>query len=234
MTDRARTVSLLGFRVCPWSFGVFGFQMYTLLFEAMMLPRFGLFEHSESPPAPSPPSCTTGSSTLAGAASPDSDESPSPAASALPGSGNRGQRSWRDPTERAFAKRYRGMAGRSTSDGNGPSQGNGGNSSRDNSDIAAAGGDHVISLGDAFASREPRVHRDSDDDDAEEEGNGEGDDDFGAQQETQRMMIESAAGGGGGSSEEDGLSGSDSRAKSGSKFLPTARPHGYSEAQLGR
>lgn len=70
-------------------------------------------------------------------------------------------------------------------------------------------------------------------DDGGLQGTGDGDDleeaDFDATTDAHQLMVESA---GSGVSTEDGGGGGEGKA--GATFLPTARPEGYSEAQLKR
>ncbi|CAM9525155.1 unnamed protein product [Scytosiphon promiscuus] len=84
-------------------------EMYTLLFDALMMPRFGLFEDCESPPLPSPPTAAT--------------TTPTTTASSPPG---RVRRASRDPTEKAFSSRFSGaLPGSNSAAAGTPSHGGG-------------------------------------------------------------------------------------------------------------
>lgn len=156
-------------------------QMYTLLFEAMMLPRFGLFEDCESPPPPSPPSTSSLSA--------------------------------KDPTELAFAPRFSGAH---------PSAATA---------ATSTGGDHPLDDEDGRFRAYLEPVSGAEGLEGEEEGGVDSDDDgdFEAQREQELLLVEGAAAGAGG---VEGGGGGDGKGLS--KMLPTARPQGYSDAQLGR
>eukprot|EP00903_Cladosiphon_okamuranus_P007175 g6967.t1 len=157
-------------------------EMYTLLFEAMMLPRFGLFEDCESAPASS---------------------TPSPSA--------------RDPTELAFAPRFSGALTSSSSSSSSAANSTGGGHPLDDEDGRFR----------AYLDPVPGAEGPG----GEEEGAVDADDggDFEAQREAELLLVEGAAAGSGGG---EGTGGGDGKGLS--KMLPTARPGGYSDAQLGR
>lgn len=193
-----------------------------------MSPRFGLFEHSESPPAPSVPLSSSAAGTLATGTGEVADPNgllSSSITSLAPLSTNRPERQWRDPTERAFSRRYRVHGGASGSSD--PSNGDVANRTSDNrgASMAEAG----IDLGGDEAESDSEDEAKEMDEDAA----------FEAQQESQRITVEGASGAGagdegwrGGGVSDENASGSGAQANS--KFLPTARPSGYSDSQLGR
>eukprot|EP00752_Nemacystus_decipiens_P001338 g1328.t1 len=190
-------------------------EMYTLLFEAMMLPRFGLFEDCDSPPPP----------TFA----PSSSSSPSSAPAAAAEDGDRHRRGKKDPAEFAFAPRFSGAlpsaaaaaaAGSAASNGGGhPLDDDGGRFRAYLEPIPGAGG-----------AEEEKGGEHGDDEDDEDDGDGDDSgDDFEARREAELLVVEGAAAAGSGESGSGGREG-----KGLSMMLPTARPGGYSDAQLGR
>lgn len=202
-----------------------------------MLPRFGLFEHSESPSAPSSASATYAD---------DVGTSSSVSTTTR-------RRRKRDPTEQAFAPRFRGVpveagrvggshAGSGVVVGNGGRNGSGGGAGGGGGrldDAVEAYGEHGAGLLDLSGYAGNSQMDDDREEEQEEMDDGDGYDDdevdddraFEAGREAQRLIVESAASGGSGGAGEDG----GGRGKvGGAKFLPTARPDGYTNAQLRR
>lgn len=167
-----------------------------------MLPRFGLFEHSDSPPAPSEGAADAGPQGV--------------------------RRKWRDPSERAFSSRYTGVVDGARAGGG---DANGGRDSRGGTAGAGAVAGSVEDLLNEYRAGGEAgtgVGGGGDGEPSEEEEEDSADD-FEAHQEDQRIIMGKAAG-----SEGDGVAGGGGGGKAGAKFLPTARPSGYSEGQLRR
>lgn len=135
----------------------------------------------------------------------------------------------KDPTERAFAPRFTGMppseeaASASNGVGGGVGGGELGDIHRDENFV------YLEPVG-----RDGGEHKGEDDNEGEndEEEEGEGDEgEFDARQNAHRLMVESAASG---VSAGGGLAGGGEGKSPGATFLPTARPSGYTFAQLRR
>lgn len=134
------------------------------------------------------------------------DSPPPPTAEPL------GRRPAKDPTEKSFAPRFSGAVAGAAA--------NGAASVVDDPDDASRFGAYLEPIS---GSTEEHAEEEEEEEDAGSDDDG---DDFEARREAERSVVEGAA--------ASSAGGGEGRAVSVSKMLPTARPGGYSDAQLGR